>query len=313
MGEKTTWVWLIALLLAINMSEGVILVPSNGTYPIASPPVSSNITSTNQTDYWGTYYYTLFADYPNWNEAYGWGNPSGVYLPLVGGTISGGLTVNGGITSNERIKLTQTSTTAFTVTDDADVIKFIINTQANTISTVKLIPTIDAVFDIGEADGETGLRYRNLYLSGNLTNGEDATISLGQIINGINSLLVPSTTNGYLRNDSDYIYFNETKLNQTISALEIDTDTVWNISTSNYLYNNSGILYFNETKMNNTVNSFGFLKADGSVPLTSQWNYGAFNINGSGNYSQQNLTISQNSTTVKFNTGGKGWCIGNCP
>jgi hypothetical protein len=57
----------------------------------------------------------------------------------------------------------------------------------------------------------------------------------------------------------------------------------------------------------------GVLLQDGSTPLTGNWNYGSYNINGSGNYSQQNLTISQNSTTVKFNTGGKGWCIGNCP
>jgi len=47
--------------------EGVIISPD---------PVSNSTYYSNQTDYWGPYYYTLFADYPDWNTAFGWGDHS---------------------------------------------------------------------------------------------------------------------------------------------------------------------------------------------------------------------------------------------
>lgn len=46
---------------------------------------------------------------------------------------------------------------------------------------------------------------------------------------------------------------------------------------------------------------------DGTKPLTGNWDMGMYNL------TNGNLTISQNSTIINFNTGGKGWCIGNCP
>ena len=45
------------------------------------------------------------------------------------------------------------------------------------------------------------------------------------VINAITSWLVPDTTNGYLYNDSTKIYFNDTKLNQTIPIV-LDNSTI---------------------------------------------------------------------------------------
>lgn len=36
----------------------------------------TNSTFSNTTNYWGPYIYTLFANYPNWNTAFGWGDHS---------------------------------------------------------------------------------------------------------------------------------------------------------------------------------------------------------------------------------------------
>lgn len=42
-----------------------------------APDIIYNFTTyTNQSSYWGPYIYTLFANYPNWNTAFGWGDHS---------------------------------------------------------------------------------------------------------------------------------------------------------------------------------------------------------------------------------------------
>lgn len=55
----------------------------------------------------------------------------------------------------------------------------------------------------------------------------------------------------YLYNDTLTIYLNETKLNETISDLNVDTNTEKN--GSGHLYNDSSTIYLNETLLNNTI------------------------------------------------------------
>ena len=57
----------------------------------------------------------------------------------------------------------------------------------------------------------------------------------------------------YLSFDGAILSFNETELNDTIDARELDT--FWNITGSKYLYNDSGILEVNETTLNATIDS----------------------------------------------------------
>ena len=58
----------------------------------------------------------------------------------------------------------------------------------------------------------------------------------------------------YLSNDSTTMYFNETKLNETIDAREVDTNTHV-IGNPPYLSNDSTTMYFNETKLNETIDA----------------------------------------------------------
>ena len=58
----------------------------------------------------------------------------------------------------------------------------------------------------------------------------------------------------YLYNDSTTIYYNETKLNETITTLDTDTDT--HVKGDDiYLTNDSTIMYFDETKLNTTIDT----------------------------------------------------------
>ena len=57
----------------------------------------------------------------------------------------------------------------------------------------------------------------------------------------------------YLSFDGAILSFNETELNATIDARELDS--FWNITGSTYLYNDSGILDVNETALNATIDS----------------------------------------------------------
>lgn len=54
----------------------------------------------------------------------------------------------------------------------------------------------------------------------------------------------------YLYNTSDTMYFNETKLNDTISLLDTSKS-----GDGIYLYNTSDTMYFNETKLNDTIDT----------------------------------------------------------
>ena len=60
---------------------------------------------------WGT---SVTDNSANWNTAYGWGNPSGVYLPLAGGTMTGDILMTsnkliGGSTTTSDLTLQTTS------------------------------------------------------------------------------------------------------------------------------------------------------------------------------------------------------------
>ena len=58
----------------------------------------------------------------------------------------------------------------------------------------------------------------------------------------------------FLYNDTTTIYFNGTLLNNTIEALDTDTDTDTHIqATPPYLYDNFIYMYFNETHLNGTI------------------------------------------------------------
>ena len=56
----------------------------------------------------------------------------------------------------------------------------------------------------------------------------------------------------YLYSDATTMYFNETKLNQSVDLLQNDTDTRHK-TDGIYLYNSSEYIYFNETKLNQTI------------------------------------------------------------
>ena len=60
--------------------------------------------------------------------------------------------------------------------------------------------------------------------------------------------------NNYLYLAGNTFYFNESKLNTTISALSNDTDTHV-AGDGDYLTNDSTTMYFNETKLNATISS----------------------------------------------------------
>jgi hypothetical protein len=84
------------------------------------------------------------------------------------------------------------------------------------------------------------------------------------------------TGSPYLYNNSGNLDFNETKVNATIDAREVDTR--WDISTSNYLINNSNILDVNETKMNTTISgSATFVKKAGDT-MSGDLNMGSKNV-----------------------------------
>jgi len=75
-------------------------------------------------------------------------------------------------------------------------------------------------------------------------------------INGLNG--TDGTTfnvdGNYLYNTSNTVYFNESYLNETIEALDTNTDTWWGI-LGPYLFNNSGSLDFNESYLNETIDA----------------------------------------------------------
>ena len=68
----------------------------------------------------------------------------------------------------------------------------------------------------------------------------------------------------YLSNDSTTMYFNETKLNETIDARENDTNTHVNGSPP-WLSNDSTTMYFNETHFNTSVTGLQFWQASANA------------------------------------------------
>ena len=75
---------------------------------------------------------------------------------------------------------------------------------------------------------------------------------LQQEVVGVLSNYTKGTVGPYLYNDTTLIYFNSTLLNETITALNTDTDTHVE-GVGPYLYNDSKYIYFNGTLMNDTI------------------------------------------------------------
>ena len=86
-----------------------------------------------------------------------------------------------------------------------------------------------------------------------LTNGTGCTFNATEIFNltGLDTNTQRSGE-GYLYNDSTYIYLNETLLNNTIDDRDNDIDTRV-VGDNIYLYNDTTTMYFNETKLNETI------------------------------------------------------------
>lgn len=76
-------------------------------------------------------------------------------------------------------------------------------------------------------------------------------VNWSQIAN-VPTFLTGLTNNPYLYLNGTRVGFNETKLNATISDLNVDTDTHVNASGP-YLYNNTNTIFFNETRLNATI------------------------------------------------------------
>jgi len=96
-----------------------------------------------------------------------------------------------------------------------------------------------------------------------------------------------NTSGIYLYNNSATIFFNETKLNNTIDDRAVSEDSIWNITRSNYLINSSSILEINETKLNNTISAEGILLGFNSTFNTTynakaDYQFTTNNFNGSG-------------------------------
>jgi len=98
--------------ITLNYSTGDSSSTANGAGITIQDAVNS---TTNATMLWDTtndefdFSHNITApnlSISNWNTAYGWGNPSGVYLPLAGGTLTGGLS---GTTGAFASSLTATS------------------------------------------------------------------------------------------------------------------------------------------------------------------------------------------------------------
>jgi len=84
-------------------------------------------------------------------------------------------------------------------------------------------------------------------------NVSEHTSVVAGIISWITSWLIPDSSSNYLSNDSTAIYFNETKLNETIEAL--DTDTIF-YAGGFYIYKNiSDYFILNETQLNLTIDN----------------------------------------------------------
>ncbi len=113
-------------------------------------------------------------------------------------------------------------------------------------------PGWDAMFDIGAS----GLSWRNAYFSG-IVNASQF------LVNGTPVLTSYSNFAGntpYLYNDTTKMYFNESKMNETIDARsDFDTHAA---GDNIYLYNDTTTIYLNETKLNGTIDLHA-IKADG--------------------------------------------------
>jgi len=74
----------------------------------------------------------------------------------------------------------------------------------------------------------------------------------------VQNKLISSVNNVYLYLSSSTLFFNETKLNNTIrsfnSSWDYTVDTVWSLG-DNYLYNCTGSLCLNESKLNSTIDN----------------------------------------------------------
>lgn len=114
------------------------------------------------------------------------------------------------------------------------------------------LPSIDDIWNIGSPS----MRWRYFYVNKIFADDwSNITITESQISDLMHTIDTQKDTNGfYLYNDSTYIYFNETKLNETIYAIAgiVDTNTE-KAGAQPYLYNDSDYIYLNETKLNATI------------------------------------------------------------
>ncbi len=118
----------------------------------------------------------------------------------------------------------------------------------------------------------------------------NVTIVESQIIDLSHTVNTEKGTIGfYLYNDTAFIYFNETKLNQTIQALDTDT----HISSDGfYLTDDYTTMYFNESKLNDTIS---FLDINTWWSIITKW---LFNNSGSLDFNESRLndTIDERDT-----------------
>jgi len=226
----------------LDIGEGVII----------DPEAVANSTYSNSSTYWGPYYYTLFANYPNWNTAFGWGDPSLTYVPYLGatgtvdlgsnnlettGTLSAGQTsgdlahfgylrLDGNLEqflgSMQTLRINATFINASeNIMFDKDLIggaSFRVNSTTNTTSTRHIYPMEDNISDIGWVGESSALRFRNIYMDGVFSNALGDTVSLRELDDLEKNALTTRWLQGtpsYLYNDTTSLYFNETKLNET--------------------------------------------------------------------------------------------------
>lgn len=88
-------------------------------------------------------------------------------------------------------------------------------------------------------------------VNGNLTLNGTAIDDWSDVVSDVIDTNTEKSGEGYLYNNSDSIYLNESMLNVTIS--ELDTNTLYNVD-GNYIYNNgSNWFYLNETRLNEQI------------------------------------------------------------
>jgi len=122
------------------------------------------------------YHIPLTASTTNWETAYSWGSPAGVYMPLAGGTFTGTVTTTDlMVTGKRKSSVYATSTAVFTINDTiASEIYHLTNTGARTTTI-----NIDAEITIKDAAG-TAATNNIVILPGSGTIDGEASITINQ-------------------------------------------------------------------------------------------------------------------------------------